>query len=232
MGILTNIFEWLVLMQHYGAPTRLIDFTMSPTVALYFAFRNIHKNGGALWVLNPDKFLFREGEENSKNLMLNKLLSLEQYKLYFQKKDYWINDDQVNSYYNSRIKSMISKASDELFPLIPNFEDNRVIAQQGCFMIQGDLSTSIDDLGKTKSEFNSDYEKFFNFLRPTNKDVLNQPDLNSFSKIKLPFEWKKEALSFFKKINLNYSVLFPGVSGVGGLVEDYLNTRYYLRPSF
>ncbi len=31
---------WLSLMQHYGIPTRLIDFTESPYIALYFALEN------------------------------------------------------------------------------------------------------------------------------------------------------------------------------------------------
>ncbi|HLA33409.1 MAG TPA: FRG domain-containing protein [Rhodocyclaceae bacterium] len=30
-------FAWLSVMQHYGVPTRLIDFTTSPYIALYFA---------------------------------------------------------------------------------------------------------------------------------------------------------------------------------------------------
>ena len=42
-----NRLEWLALMQHYGAPTRLLDFTRSPYVACFFALEELKKRSGA-----------------------------------------------------------------------------------------------------------------------------------------------------------------------------------------
>lgn len=40
---------WLVLMQHYRAPTRLLDWTLSPYVATYFACIDNWEDDGAVW---------------------------------------------------------------------------------------------------------------------------------------------------------------------------------------
>jgi FRG domain len=45
-------FQWLALMQHHGAPTRLIDFTWSPYVAAFFALERSLADG-VVWAMNP-----------------------------------------------------------------------------------------------------------------------------------------------------------------------------------
>ncbi len=47
-------FQWLALMQHHGAPTRLIDFTWSPYVAAFFALsRSV--GDAVVWAINPGR---------------------------------------------------------------------------------------------------------------------------------------------------------------------------------
>jgi FRG domain len=49
----TDALGWLFLMQHYRLPTRLLDWSQSPLIALYFAIEKPDDTDAALWALSP-----------------------------------------------------------------------------------------------------------------------------------------------------------------------------------
>lgn len=44
--------EWLAVMRHYGAPTKLLDWTKSPYVAAFFAAEGGRRNNSAVWAVD------------------------------------------------------------------------------------------------------------------------------------------------------------------------------------
>jgi hypothetical protein len=66
-------FEWLVVMQHYLAPTRLLDWTENLLVALYFAVRDPKLDSttedAAIWMLNARRLNYHASATTRMSLL-------------------------------------------------------------------------------------------------------------------------------------------------------------------
>ncbi len=59
-----DMLRWLALMQHHGAPTRLIDFTWSPYVAAFFALEGA-TGDAAVWAVNGAYLRYDESHDRT-----------------------------------------------------------------------------------------------------------------------------------------------------------------------
>jgi len=66
--------EWLFVMQHYGMPTRLLDWTESILFAAYFAVEKNFESDAELWAMYPDALNHKYGFHGMPMIEENRVL--------------------------------------------------------------------------------------------------------------------------------------------------------------
>lgn len=118
-----DILGWWEVMQHHGAPTRLIDWTTSPFVAAWFAIDGHEDTDGdmAIWLYDRslDRLFLREVSEYLSGF-----------------EDYLTIDDR--QYQNRLVKFALEKKKMTLIPTRPR-QFSRVVGQQSVLTVSASI---------------------------------------------------------------------------------------------
>lgn len=128
-----SLWHWLAVARHYGLPTRLLDWTQSPYVAMHFATAEIDKfdRDGVIWAVNyheahaaMPKLLQHYLDQEGANLFTVEILSKH---LKTLKEFREISDDAYVIFFE------------------PPSIDDRIVNQYAVFSTMPDPTTALDD---------------------------------------------------------------------------------------
>lgn len=200
-----NALEWLALIQHFGGPTRLVDFTHSFYAAAFFAVEQAHSDA-AIWAVDIMK--------------LNKILS---------GSDAGFESNRAANARNlNNVADVLSQPAQtrSIIPVEPFTLNERISIQQGLFLIPCDLSVSF--MLNLAAVFGQDKDitEAANSLELSTSDIVQYRKGPPVLKIVLPRDIHRDAIIDLKNMNITAETLFPGLEGFSRSLIQHLRMGF------
>ena len=216
-------FDILSKLQHYGMPTRLLDTTTNPLVALYFACKDDKStdedgavfywpNMPVVWSDDIRVKIIMESTFYNDHLFLD-IGEFRERSLISLAKDYGF--EVVKNYDSSKIARILSVVAVAVNPKKLN---ERLKAQSGTFLLFGMEATKAD------SNMSRGKEGCYTF-KP--RDNVKVEDIFITGKtIRIPYKAKTRILDELSLLGIDESSLFPDLEHKSRYVVDFIKRQY------
>lgn len=182
----------LQFAQHYGVPTRLLDFTDNPLVALFFCCHELDDSEGYISLIHYKNFMQWSFSEQE-----------------FRRKT---RKEVIEHIVNDQIYLLKECDNPKLKPILitPSYIDQRMSAQSSRFMLWGESDNSLEEMIA---------ENNYMILSPDNTVYYQLHDERFFSKIFVDKNAKRSIMEELELMNINEKTIFPGLDGIGKYIE-------------
>lgn len=211
-----SYIEKLIKMQHYGLPTRLLDFSENPLVALYFACESVDhmtKDGivyalcgypvnhqDSLWVSIMSKALFEYGSRIHIPSFIDSLKN---------EPTVYKTNGAINFYNEKEILRILTIQSLGVHPKLYN---QRIKQQSGAFLIFG-----MEHLKKDGEHH------IFSEIKPKAIEELWKPGRAYI----IPANKKEQILFELDKIGINKRTIYPELEHTAEYIDERINKYNY-----
>jgi hypothetical protein len=186
--------EWLALMRHYGAPTRLLDWTTSPYVAAFFATADAEQEApSAIWAIDARAVKWEAAK------ILREAGTIEG------------QETAGVSFSDPRVFNPVFMGNGTpaiVAPVQPFRTHERMVSQQGLFLCPNSLHFGFE-LGLKNVLKRERVSEYFD-------DEFGQGDVHvpeRLFKLVISPGARSEILRELHRMNITYATLFPGLDG-------------------